>query len=518
MLASRLWRVRRFVRARFPRTLRVVNALVGVLLTLSPRRFMVTLLLRARLISFDEARFTARAARKAARAGLRALDARFRPAYRALLDDPRLPLLPRSAFKDRALLTMIGSLGPGGAERQLVTLLRGLPTQDDTQLDLVARFLDTEVDNFFRPHLADCPVRISPLRWNGDPEGGLLEEFPDQDRLRQVVGAHAHRLPAEVGEIWHYLREILVRRPGVFHGWMDDVNVKGGIASALAGVPRIVLGTRSVAPDNFALFQPFMRTAYQLLLRLPQVTVLNNSDAGARDYERWLDVPRGTVKVVRNGFDFAAFDAFEAARARLRYRQRFGVGPDERVVGTIIRFSEEKQPFLWLEAAVRVAEMHADTRFLMVGDGRLREAVRSRGLRAGLGTRLLLPGYESDARPALAAMDLFLLTSRVEGLPNVLIEAQAMGVPVVAADAGGTAEAFRPGESGWLVRRRDAVGFAEVVSEALSDRSALGEAGRRARETVRQSFDDSRMVREILGHYGWPISVEASVLPTPRCP
>ena len=83
--------------------------------------------------------------------------------------------------------------------------------------------------------------------------------------------------------------------------------------------------TRSVAPDNFALFRPYMREGYRALMACPGVLLINNSEAGARDYEKWLELPRDTIKVVRNGFDFSVLDrADHVSRAR-EFRARAGI-------------------------------------------------------------------------------------------------------------------------------------------------------------------------------------------------
>ncbi|MCM2258311.1 MAG: hypothetical protein NDJ94_21985, partial [Vicinamibacteria bacterium] len=217
------------------------------------------------------ARLADRLRRRSARAGLELLDLRFERAYQRLLADPRRPLLPASAFEAGGLLTTIGSLAPGGAERQLVSLLGGLAPRESRDLQVVGLFFDAPIKHFFRPQVDESRVRIAEIRRPPEFAEALLAEYPGDRAIAEFVAAQATAMPWELVEIWCYLLEMLERRPAVFHGWMDDCNVKGGIAAAIAGVPRIVLGTRSLAPDNFVLFQPFMRAAYRALLRLPQV-------------------------------------------------------------------------------------------------------------------------------------------------------------------------------------------------------------------------------------------------------
>jgi glycosyltransferase involved in cell wall biosynthesis len=309
------------------------------------------------------------------------------------------------------------------------------------------------------------------------------------------------KLPSELKDIPWYAQEFLATRPRVVHAWLDYTNVKAGLAAALIGVPRIVLSTRSVAPNNFALFQPYMREGYRLLAAHPTVCLLNNSKAGARDYERWLGLPRGTFRVVRNGFDFTGLEVGEKTEGAREFRMRLGIPLEAPLVGSVLRFSEEKRPLLWVEVAAHVAKRRPDVRFLMVGDGPLREKVRQRATACGLGDRIVMPGNEKDAAIAIAAMDVFLLTSRLEGFPNVLIEAQALGVPVITTDGGGAVETLIQGRTGYAILPHSTDLLVDAVLQVLGN-PAWGEVARQtAQRFVRERFSMSEMVDRTLDAY-----------------
>src|SRR5262249_539929 len=156
------------------------------------------------------------------------------------------------------------------------------------------------------------------------------------------------------------------RRPAVLHAWLDDVNVKAGLAAAVVGVPRIVLSVRSVGPANFLLFQPYMKEIYRALARIPHVRLLSNSEAGARSYEQWLGLTEKRFNVVPNGFDLGRLpDAPGRAYARRAYRARYGISGSCPVLGSVMRFSEEKGPLLWFETAAEVARRKPEAFFLM---------------------------------------------------------------------------------------------------------------------------------------------------------
>jgi len=392
-----------------------------------------------------------------------------------------------------------GSLGPGGAERQTAITLAGLASRGFRNLTFVCVHLDGEINSFFRPLLDRCSVSISALRRDLPQQAG-----DSRDRTESVCAALkalADRVPDELSEIPLYAMEILSRRPGIVHTWLDEVNVKAGLAAAIVGVPRIVLSTRSVAPVNFLSFQPYMREAYRALITHPNVVLINNSGAGARDYEAWLTLPQDTVKVIRNGFDFSALSRADNIAPGREFKARLGIPTDAPVMGSVLRFSEEKQPLLWIDVAQRVLARRKDVMFVMVGDGPLREEAFRHAEARGLAGRIRMTGYEHDVAAAIAGMDVFLLTSRVEGFPNVLVEAQALGVPVVTTDAGGAVETLDNGTTGFAVFRHSAELLAQAVLRILLDEAWRETARGAAQQFVRERFSAERMVERTLDVY-----------------
>ena len=431
-----------------------------------------------------------------ASAAMRYVDRSYRKLISQIHGDHRVPLLRRAAFRPGATLLATGSLGPGGSERQIVTTLLGMVRAGYGDLSLVCQYLNTPPHDFYRCLLDDTPVLCSELR-----SAEELWRIHALDRpATAAVNDILRPLPPALRDVERFVLEFLDRRPEVVHAWLDETNVKAGIAAAVVGVPRIVLSTRSVAPANFPLFQPYMREAYRALARLPNVCLLNNSQAGARSYERWLGLPTGRFRVLPNGFDFgtAVADAWELRR---RYRALYGIDESRLVLGSVMRFYEEKRPLLCFETALEVARRVPEAVFLVIGNGPFRQTVRERAEEAGLAARFFLPGHDENAIDAMAAMDVFLLTSRMEGLPNVLIEAQAMGVPVVTTDAGGAGEALSHGETGYAIKPHSATLLADAVVRIMADTAFRRAVRTRAPAFVRERFDVQHMVQETIAVY-----------------
>jgi glycosyltransferase involved in cell wall biosynthesis len=412
---------------------------------------------------------------------------------RRLARGPIPPAGGQASFRPGSLIVIGATLGPGGAERQICTTLVGLADRGYRDVHFLYHWPMTSPNDFYLPRVLGAGISCSQVT----PIETRIDVLADDDLVTLL------RPLGDLGvQVCAYAKELIDRRPEVVHIWLDHMNVVAGLGAVLAGVPWVVLACRSLAPKHFALLQPYMRPIYCLLAQFPNVIFLNNSEAGAADYRNWLGMDVLRIHVIRNGFNMSDVPAEEEIKKiRLDYRRRLGISSDALVVGVVMRISEEKQPFLWMQVAARVAAKMSNVQFLVVGEGPLRE--RLEGLaRESLPGKVHFPGNEKKVLMALAAMDLFLLTSRAEGLPNVLIEAQAMGVPPVAIDVGGVRETILDGDTGWVIHSAQASVVADAVVELLSDRTRLDEASRRGRDHARLQFSQERMVDETLAVYG----------------
>ena len=167
---------------------------------------------------------------------------------------------------------------------------------------------------------------------------------------------------------------------------------------------------------------------------------------------------------------------------------------------------EETRPLLWVETAAEIIRREPRAHFLVLGDGPMRADMLSTAVRLGIANRLHLPGREDNIGSCYRAMDVVLLTSRHEGLPNVLLEAQSLGVPVVAPKVGGMAEAMWSGVTGWAVQNDEpgllAQALAEHVIRCLRETGWMARARAEAPSLVQERFSVTAMVHRTLEVYG----------------
>ncbi len=407
------------------------------------------------------------------------------------------PVFPKSTFAKGLVVLANDALGRGGAERQIVTTLEGLDVRGiDSGLLCLRLHVNKDLD-FFIEALANFRGFVRNAMTAADGEAAL--NAAAAGTVERITAAIAW-LPYDVqADVLRFAGEFTTIRPAVVHAWQDATSIAAGYAAWMVGVPRIVLSARSLAPLNFHYLRPYMANAYRELASCRPIIMLNNSEAGARDYVQWLGVAQDRFVVLRNGYA-GAMHRPPPERAQ-NLRLRLNIPNDAPVVGSIIRFSEEKQPLLWVETAVRILSQSPNCHFVIFGTGPMWRATLTAAKRQGLQHRLHCPGTIDNPTEGLSIFNVFLLTSRMEGTPNVILEASLMGVPVVATDAGGTRETIAQGATGYVVEGPDADQLAQRVISILEDPAWAERTKTEGPVFVKKRFGIDRMLDEIVALY-----------------
>jgi glycosyltransferase involved in cell wall biosynthesis len=237
----------------------------------------------------------------------------------------------------------------------------------------------------------------------------------------------------------------------------------------------------------------FYRQVERWLARRTAVLVAVSSDVqedlvrlGVADSDRFVVIPLG--------FDLSGFldDRCRADR-RAAVRAEWGIGQDEQVVTLVARLVPIKRVDRFLAAAQLLGE-RPRTRFVIVGDGELREQLSTSAPALALDNQLVWTGFRRDMPDVCFASDVVMLTSDNEGTPVSLIEAQAAAVPVVSTDVGGVGSAVRDGETGLLAAPGDVAALARSVASILDDPEFAGRLGSAGRAYATTSFSITRLV------------------------
>lgn len=347
--------------------------------------------------------------------------------------------------------------------------------------------------------------RFSPVVYATAEGGSLRKEF---DRLGIPVCVLDSRLsPNRVG-VARSLRSaasLLVRLPrllradrtAIVHAYLPAANVIGPLAARLCGARACLVSKRSLC--DYKAGRPLL-ASMENLGNLLADAILVNSDAVRRDVSRIERFTGGKFRKIYNGVDLPERRTEEE---RLAFRAREGIAADAPLAVAVSNFFAYKGHDVLVRAAARLASRIPGARLALVGrDSGTLEAVRALARGLGLSETVLFPGERADVPDFLRAADLFVHPSRQEGFSNAILEAMAAGLPVVACDVGGNAEAIVHGETGLLVPAGDDAAMADALGALLADPArskAMGDAGR-ARAAA--AFPLDGMVREMEALYG----------------
>jgi len=270
-------------------------------------------------------------------------------------------------------------------------------------------------------------------------------------------------------------RRLLHHPPDVFLPLTVIPNIWGRLLGRLARVPLIVGNCRGGGAPRRQHERCFWPLAHHILCNSQVLkTVLTES----------YGVPAARLTTIANGVDTEYFQPAAAP----------ATGPPRLLY--IGRLVPDKDPDTLLKAFQLTLQAHPDAELWLVGEGPRQAALKELAARLSISPRLRFIPPTADLLPLLQSATLLVLSSRTEALPNVILEAMAAGLPVVATRVGGVPELVEPGVTGWLVPPGDAPALAAALGQVLSDAEARGAMGRTARQRAVDDFSLEAMARQ----------------------
>lgn len=378
----------------------------------------------------------------------------------ATLTRVRLPLRPhldrRFAVAKTRIALVIPTLDRSGAEKQFTLLATRLP-QDEFDVLTIALTRGG-------PYEADLREAGVPLT---------------------IIGKRAKFDPFS---IWCLRKELRRWQPQILHSWLFAANAYSRLCAGAIPQAKVIVSERCV--DSW-------KAGWQRWLdrRLIDQTdrLIGNSESVVEFY-RELGVPTDKLACVPNGIEAPPLDESAAQLTRAELLKELGLPLNTFVAGFIGRLAKQKrvEDLIWAVETLR--QIRPQLHLVLVGEGPERTRLEEFAQQIGAKNHIHFMGHRDDASRWMAMFDVFCLASSFEGMSNSVMEAMSIGKPVLASDIPANRELVVQGQTGFLPKLADTVGFMQFLRR-LIDEPGLGRSlGQAGRERIQQSFSIPRMV------------------------
>lgn len=374
------------------------------------------------------------------------------PAARADVAEVGIQLRSGASALPLKVMHVMFALQPGGMEFGVVKLVNGL---DRT-----------------RVHSSICSTK---------PVIGEMRSFVSPAVPVFELDRRAGNDPAL---IWRLFRLFRRERPHVIHTHAWGTLVEGLVAARMARVPFVVHG------EHGTLQLRGYQARIQRWVWSRTTRVLSVSRKLAEKMTAATGFPASRILTIQNGVDFSRF----SPSLRDHARAEMGLGADELVIGTAGRLVPVKDQANLVDALAMLRDKGVRFKALIAGEGPLREALEARITTRGLTGCVRLLGQRPDIERVYAALDIFVLSSRSEGLSNTILEAMASGLPVVATNVGGAEELVNDGRTGLIVAPGDSAALSAALAQLAIDPVRRREMGLAARAKAESGFSMERML------------------------
>jgi len=270
-------------------------------------------------------------------------------------------------------------------------------------------------------------------------------------------------------------------RPDIVHTHTSKAGILGRWAAFLTGIPVII---HTPHGHVFWGYSGRRKTSFYIMLEKITARITDKivalTQQEKRDHLHFCIASEDKFSVVHSGINLDRFSRMSVDSAAMK--RRFGIPEGNLVVGTTSRLTHVKGHKYLIEAAGKIVDVRPDTTFVFLGDGELLDELKNMASRLGIEENVKFLGWRQDVAEVVSTFDIFVLPSLNEGMGRVLVEAMALGKPIVANDIGGIPDLVVDGENGYLVPVGDVETLAARIRRLLDDpgkREEMGNTGQR---------------------------------------
>jgi glycosyltransferase involved in cell wall biosynthesis len=386
--------------------------------------------------------------------------------------------------KEKKIILVIGALTRGGAERQILKLAEYLLKKKITVKIFSIENKKKNSQTYSIPKNIHVDyIKIKRFNFKNSVDRKFFDSL---NKLNFFSKYEKEKCLA----LYKYFKN---EKPDVVHAFLDFNCIISGYVGQYFNIRKIILSTRNVSPNHFLLCRPYFKEFYKSLLKFKNITLVNNSRAGAKSYEKWLGIKRNSIKITYNIFDFNKKIKFK----KIHFRKKL----NSINIGSLIRLDPEKNPEYLLRLANNLIKQNPNYYFYILGTGILQNKLKNYIKRKKLAENIKLLGNKDNVYDYLKFFDFTLLTSKEEGTPNVLLESQRVGTRVITTDSGGSKEVFIKKYSGYLIGGNSVVEDCKIINNIVHENTKLRKLDLEIIKKKLKKFSPSYSVQQVLNLY-----------------
>jgi len=374
------------------------------------------------------------------------------------------------------VLHLITRLIKGGADENTILTIRGLK-KEDYEVDLM---IGGESDYNFIENLDDIkPILVNELRRNINPAKDFIAFY----RIYNYIKKHDYT---------------------IIHTHTAKAGFLGRLAAKCAGTPVIIHTLHGITFHNF--LNIIVKNIYIFLEKwvgkFTDKFITVGDDIKQKYIAKHIAEPDKYI-TIRSGFDLQQFiqTGTLSHTERSFERQRIGLKPTDIVIGSVSRLEPRKGHIHLIEAASKIVTQNQRIKFLIVGEGSYRTYLEDEVRRRNLTNWIMFLGYRSDIARIMALFDIFVLTSLWEGLPRVLVQAAALGKPIVTFDVEGAREVVVHEKNGFIIPAKNESKLIERLLWLSQHIDRAHQMGLMGKNLINESWDYRIMVQQINNLY-----------------
>ncbi len=328
------------------------------------------------------------------------------------------------------------------------------------------------------------------------PDGPLIGKLKEMKIKHYAIPKLIRKITIfDIFVFWRLYRIFRINNFDIVHTHSSKTGFIGRITARFAGI-KVVIHTIHGFP-----FNPFQPLTKQIFFELLEKIAAFFCDKAisVNKTERQLAIekhiiPENKILTIYNGID-------EASPWSEIFRKEFGFHKDDKIFGSVSRFSKQKNIISMIKIAIEIVEANDKIKFVFIGDGELWEDAKKMVRSKNLSAEILLPGWKSSVVNWLAFFDVFILYSLWEGLSLSILEAMSTGLPIIASDIKGNNELVKNGYNGFLVKIGNKDSFVKNILWISTHDRERDEMSKNSLKLVREKFALNRFIESYKNLY-----------------